>query len=85
MEWCEAVLEDGTDEVVDSIGRVMDEGGAFDSHPASAAWAAVPAKAWSGTQGDACAKYLFGYRVCSAHGVSVEGSASRIWQRERGS
>ena len=78
------MTQDATDKILGSFRRVLGEGRAADTRSPAFGQAQVSdAEAGRGTEADAAAPGLFRDRVCAAHGVSVEGLAQGIWQRQR--
>ncbi len=69
---------------MDGIKPVVGQGGASGSGKAATGGTAVSTPAGSRAQTDARAAGILCHRVRSADGLSVEGAAQRVWQRQRG-
>jgi hypothetical protein len=81
----EDAAQDGTDQVVDSIGCIVGQGRALDSGGQADRGTELSAQARSRAQADGGAASVFGHRLRSAHRYSVEGVASGVRLGERGS
>jgi hypothetical protein len=82
-EWGEDSVQDGTDQVLDGVGRVVEQDRADGSKAQTGARAEIPTQARSGAQADAGTAGFRGDCLCASHRLPVEGSTQGVRQRQR--
>jgi hypothetical protein len=79
--FCTGLRDDyihGADQVVDPIGRILEQDRAFDPRAAAGCESKLSAQAGCGTEAHAGAADTHRHRLRAAHRLSVEGAAARV-------